>query len=222
MTGAGPDRTAAGPGRRAIRDAFAVVAVVGIVGMAIAMAMATSFWWWDVSASALGTDIAGGRAFNVTMVLLGIAFVPVAVVMNQLLRDAAASGLAERRWAMAARVGMWVIPFAFSLVGFFSIDEGQRAANIHTVAGFLVPLIVMAMMVTVGPGTVRAYPRFSRRTVVILAVIVGMFVLSVTGLMSYALMEMVAFAICWAWLLSLARHLDRSLAGPAASAPAGG
>jgi hypothetical protein len=207
---------------RLIRDAFAIEAVVGLLGMAVAMAMATSFWWWDVSASALGTDIAGGRAFNVTMVLLGIGFVPIAVVMNGLLRDATAAGLAVRWWSMSARAGLAVIPFAFALVGFFSIDEGQRAANIHTVAGFLVPLVVMAMMLTIGPGTVRTYPRFSRRTVVILAAIVGMFVLSVTGIMSYALMEMLAFAICWGWLLALARHLDRSLAGSGASGRAGG
>jgi hypothetical protein len=197
---------------RLIRDAFAIEAVVGLLGMAVAMAMATSFWWWDVSASALGTDIAGGRAFNVTMVLLGIGFVPIAVVMNGLLRDATAAGLAVRWWSMSA----------FALVGFFSIDEGQLAANIHTVAGFLVPLVVMAMMLTIGPGTVRTYPRFSRRTVVILAAIVGMFVLSVTGIMSYALMEMLAFAICWGWLLALARHLDRSRAGSGASGRAGG
>ena len=208
--------------RRQIRDAFAIEAVVGVVGMTIAMAMATSFWWWDVSASALGTHIARRRAFNITMVPLGVCFVPVAVVMNGLLRDAALVGLADRRWATAARAGMTVIPFAFALVGFFSIDEGQRAANIHTIAGFLVPLIVMAMMVTVGPGTVRNYRRFGRRTVVILVAIVAMFVLSVAGVMSYALMEMVAFAICWGWLLTLARHLDRSLGARAVTVGASG
>jgi hypothetical membrane protein len=203
---------------RLIRISFGLAAVVGAVGMVIAMTMATSFWWWDQSASALGTDLVGGFYFNVTMVLLGIAFLPAAVVANAVLRDAAHAGLLGPRWAMAARIGIAIIPFALALVGIFRIDEGDRANRIHNLAGFTVPLVVMALMLTVGWGSRGGLPRAQRRSLLILAAIVTMFVLSVLEIMSYALMEMVSFAICWWWLLSLITSLERRLAdGPFAS-----
>jgi Protein of unknown function (DUF998) len=198
---------------RLIRTSFGLVAVVGVVGMVIAMAMATSAWWWDQSASALGTDLTGGRYFNITMVALGIAFLPVAMVMNRLLRDAARAGIAHPRWSAASRVGMFVIALAFALVGMFRIDEGSRANAIHNIAGFAIPLVVMAMMLTAGFGTNEMFPRFSRRSMVILGAIVLLFVTAALGLVSYALMEMLSFAICWWWLVALASRLDRRLSG---------
>jgi Protein of unknown function (DUF998) len=189
---------------RLIRTSFGLVAVVGVVGMVIAMAMATSAWWWDQSASALGTDLTGGRYFNITMVALGIAFLPVAMVMNRLLRDAARAGIAHPRWSAASRVGMFVIALAFALVGMFRIDEGSRANAIHNIAGFAIPLVVMAMMLTAGFGT---------NEMVILGAIVLLFVTAALGLVSYALMEMLSFAICWWWLVALASRLDRRLSG---------
>jgi hypothetical membrane protein len=201
---------------RLIRLSFGLAAVVGAVGMAIAMAMATSFWWWDQSASALGTDLAGGFYFNVTMVLLGIAFIPAAAVSFGVLRESAAAGLLDPRWAMAARLGVSLIPLALALVGLFRIDEGVRANRIHNVAGFTVPLVVMAMMLTVGWGTRGSLPHARSRSLLILAAIVAMFVLSVLEIISYALMEMISFAICWWWLLVLVSTLDRRLAEPSA------
>jgi hypothetical protein len=206
-----------GPRWPTIRLRFGIVAVVGVVGMAIAMGMASGWWWWEASASALGTDPTGGVYFNLTMIVIGIAFVGVSAVMNDLLRDAAATGLAERRWALVSRIGLWVLPFAFAAVGLWRIDEGTRANSIHNVAGFTIPLVVMAMMLTVGWGLPSAFPRFSVRALIILGAIVGLFVLSVLEVVSYALMEMLSFVICWAWLLALAKHLDRRLGGPTPS-----
>ncbi len=198
---------------RLIRYSFGLVAIVGALGMVIAMAMATSAWWWAESASALGTDLTGGRYFNLTMVLLGIAFVPLAIVVGLLLKDAAATGLVDPRWAMASRIGLLVIPIAFVFVGWFRIDEGSRASAIHNVAGFTIPLVVMAMMLTAGFGTRGMWPRFSWRSLAILGAIVALFVVSELGLMSYALMEMLSFVICWWWLLGLANRFDRRLPG---------
>jgi hypothetical protein len=209
-----------GPRWPTIRLRFAVVALVGVVGMAIAMGMASGWWWWQASASALGTDPTGGIYFNLTMVALGLAFVGVASIMGTLLREAAA-GLAEPRWALASRVGLWILPFAFAAVGLWRIDEGTRANTIHNVAGFAIPLVIMAMMLTAGWGLPSAFPRFSTRALVILAAIVGLFVVSILEIVSYALMEMLAFVICWWWLLGLARRLDRRLAGtPVPEGPA--
>ncbi len=202
-----------GPRWTSIRRRFGVVAVVGLFGMAIAMGQATGFWWWEASASALGTDPTGGVYFNLTMMLLGVTFIAVAAVMNDLLRDAAAAGLAQRWWATASRVGIWLIPPAFVLVGLFRIDEGSRASRIHDVAGFTIPLVVMAMMLTAGWGMPGSFPRFSARALAILGAIVLLFIVSVLGLVSYALMEMLAFVICWWWLLGLATRIDRRLGG---------
>ena len=195
-----------------IRFRFGVVAVVGALGMAIAIGMASGWWWWQQSASALGTDETGGAYFNMTMVLIGITFIPVSVTMNDMLRDATATGLAEPRWAMASRVGLWVLPFAFAAVGIWRIDEGNRANSIHNIAGFTIPLVVMAMMLTAGFGLPGLFRRFEARSLVIVGAIVALFVISELGIVSYALMEMLSFVICWWWLLALATRLDRRLA----------
>jgi hypothetical protein len=201
----------AGPRWPDIRRRFAIVAVVGAVGMAIAIGMASGWWWWQASASALGTDPTGGVYFNITMVAIGVVFTGVAALMNDLLRDATVAGIAGRRWATTFRIGLWLIPFAFAAVGLWRIDEGSRANAIHNVAGFTIPLVVMAMMLTAGWGLPGLFPRFSRRALVILAAIVVLFVISELGIVSYALMEMLSFVICWWWLLGLATRLDRRL-----------
>jgi hypothetical protein len=182
--------------------------------MAVAMGMATGFWWWEASASALGTDPSGGVYFNLTMVALGIVFVGISALMGDLLRDAAAVGLATGWWATASRIGLWLLPFAFAAVGIWRIDEGTRANAIHNIAGFTIPLVVMAMMLTAGWGLPGLFPRLGRRALVLLGLIVALFVVSVLGLVSYALMEMLSFVICWWWLLALAIRLDRRLGPP--------
>ncbi len=189
-----------------------MVAVVGAIGMAIAIGMASGWWWWQQSASALGTDETGGAFFNATMVLIGITFIPVSVTMNDLLRDARSAGLAEPHWAMASRIGLWILPFAFAAVGIWRIDEGSRANSLHNIAGFTIPLVVMAMMLTAGFGLPGLFRRFESRSLVIVGAIVVLFVVSELGIVSYALMEMLAFVICWWWLLALATRLDRRLA----------
>jgi len=200
-----------GPRWAAIRTRFALVAVVGVLGIAIAMGMATGWWWWEQSASALGTDPTGGVYFNLTMVLIGLTFIPVSALLDGLLRDGATSGLIATVWARLFRVGVWLIPIAFAAVGIWRIDEGTRANMIHDVAGFTIPLVVMAMMLTARIGLPRVFPRFERRSLLILAAIVLLFVVAVLGIVSYALMEMLSFVICWWWLLAFATRLDRRL-----------
>jgi hypothetical protein len=87
----------------------------------------------------------------------------------------------------------------------------MRANTIHNVAGFTIPLVVMAMMLTARWGMPDLFPRYSKRSIAILAAIVVLFVVSSLGIVSYALMEMLSFVICWWWLLGLARRLDRRL-----------
>ena len=57
------------------------------------------------------------------------------------------------------------------------------------------------------------FHRFARIGFLILAGVIALFVVSLLGIVSYALMEFVGFIVCWAWLLSLARRLDRRFSG---------
>jgi hypothetical protein len=181
--------------------------------MAIAMGMATGFWWWEQSASALGTDPTGDAYFNATMVALGAMFIPAAFVGGDILLDARSAAVVGRRWGMLGTVGLFTICLALALVGIYRIDEGPQASTIHNIAGFSVPLIVMAMMSSIRWNARALPPRFERTTYLWLAGIVAMFVVAVLALMSYALMEMVAFVICWWWLYGLLRALDDRLGG---------
>ena len=146
------------------------------------------------------------------MVVTGIVFFGISGVMDDLLRETLARGWSTPRWTQLARIGLWVIPFAFMAVGLWRIDEGSRAVAIHNVAGFSIPLIVMAMMLTIHVGMPGVFHRFERIGYLILAGVIGLFVVAALDIVSYALMEFVGFIVCWAWLLSLARRLDRRFA----------
>ena len=96
----------------------------------------------------------------------------------------------------------------------------HQSGAILTDSHFLIPLVVMAMMLTLQWAVPALHGRFERRTLLILAAIVGLFALAVLELISYSLMEIVAFVICWAWLLRFALQIEGLLGRERPSAPA--
>lgn len=227
MTGEGANIEASGSlhssvraRRRSLELRFAIVGAVTSVGFLLTVTNASSADWWWLNASSLGIDPGAHLYFNLTMILVGLLFIGVAIPLRTQLLELRVRGLASPRWADAYRLGIAAIPVALICVGMFHIGGSRLPWLIHDVAGFLVPMVVMGMMLTIQlavPGLRRG---FERRSLLIVAAIVGLFVLAVTRVISYSMMEIVSFAICWAWLLRYALQAEMLLDRSARSVPA--
>ena len=194
--------------RRGLRRRFAVVGVLAAIGLLLAVMNATSREWWWANVSTLGIDPGSDIYFNLTMVGLGIVFPVVAIPIRRQLADARDAGWMSPRWAAAYRAGIGAIPIAFVAIGLFHIGGKPLHHMIHNVAGFSIPLVVMAMMLTVHWAVPALGSRFSVRALVVDAIIVALFFLAALQVISYSLMEILGFIICWAWLLPFSLHLE--------------
>ncbi len=208
--------------RRSLKLRFAIVGVLAAIGLLLAIMNATSREWWWANVSTLGVDPGSDIYFNLTMVALGFVFPIVAIPMRQQLADARDVGLMSSRWAAAYRAGIGAIPIAFVAIGLFHIGGKPLHHMIHNVAGFSIPLIVMVMMLTVHWAAPAVGGRFSARALVIDAVIVALFFLAALEVISYSLMEILGFIICWAWLLPFSLRLEEQLDGVRPAPPSSG
>jgi hypothetical protein len=206
--------------RRDLRRRFAVLLVVAVVGMILAFMHATSTAWWWQSVSALGVDPGADTWFNVAIAAIGVVFLWASGPLRVMLAQAVAVGIVRSGWGFVYALGLLLIGPALVLVGVFEISSPVKSL-IHDIAGFFVPLAVMGMMLTLGLGARDVPRRAVGWSLVVLASIIGLFLLAVTDLISYALMEITSFVICGAWLYAVAVRLDRRLTSIGAAQEAG-
>jgi hypothetical membrane protein len=220
----GPDgvpagRRAAHDRARRLRRGFAVVGAVAALGFGLAMMNATSREWYWQNASTLGIDPGSKLYFNLTMIVLGVLFIGVAGPLRDQLAEVGERGLIRQPWLRVYRLGLALIPVALVAVGCFHIGGAQLPHMIHNIAGFTIPLVPMAMMLTLRwaiPVLAGAW----RASLVVLAVIVGLFVLACIDAISYSLMEILSFIICWAWLRWYALRVEGLLGATPGPLPA--
>ncbi len=216
-TGSGRDAAAGsrsvGSARaRRLRRGFAVVGAVAVLGFGLAVMNATSTAWYWQNASTLGIDPGSKLYFNLTMVVLGILFLEVAGPLREQVTDLGAHQLIRRPWRQVYGLGIALMPVALVAVGIFHIGGAQLPHMIHNLAGFTIPLVPMAMMLTLRWAIPLSAGRAWPRSLLVLFVIVGLFVLAGVEAISYSLMEIVSFMICWAWLRWYAFRAEALLA----------
>jgi hypothetical protein len=193
-----------------LRRRFGVLLVVAVIGMLLAFMHATSTAWWWQSVSALGVDPGADTWFNVAIAAIGVVFLWASGPLRAMLAEAVTIGIVRPGWGRIYSLGLLLIGPALVLVGVFEISSPVKSL-IHDIAGFFVPLAVMGMMLTLGLGAPEVPRRVVGWSLVVLAAIVGLFLLAITERISYSLMEIVAFVICGAWVYAVAVRLDRRL-----------
>jgi hypothetical membrane protein len=204
--------------RRALLRRFGVVGVVAAFGFLLAVTNASTNDWYWINASTLGIDPGAHVYFNLTMIALGCLFVGVSIPLRRQLVELRDRGLTSAGWAAAYRLGLLAIPVGLVGVGVFHIGGAKLPWLLHDIAGFLIPLVVMAMMLTLHWAVPALHGRFERRALLIVGAIVGLFVLAVLEAISYSMMEIVSFVICWAWLLRYSLEVETLLGRDRASA----
>ena len=215
MTGR-PIRSRRDPSSVALRRRFLVLLVVAVVGLGLAIMHASSTAWWWQSVSALGIDPGADAWFNAAMVVLGVVFLWTSVPLRVLVRRAVRAGVLRPGWGRAYGAGLALIGPALMLVGVFEISSPGKSL-IHDLAGFFVPLAVMGMMLTFRLAAPVAGRGLAGAAFLLLAAIVGLFLLAVSETISYALMEILAFLICGGWLYRVALRLEGTLDQPPTS-----
>lgn len=185
--------------RSAIRALLVLIAALGVGGVGVALAIATDESWTRLTLSQLSADATAGPLFRATVIAVGIVFLPLAWLLDGAvvqLRDAGAIG---RGWAREHRLGFWLMGPAFIGTGLFALGVSPLVELAHGVAAYASPIVVLVLMFTAPIAVPSLRPWAGRATLGVLAAILLAYGAAVVGLVSYAAMELVAFALAGAW-----------------------
>lgn len=179
---------------------LAAMAVVGVTGTVLAVAMASLPEWRTEPISVLSRDPAAGGLFRATMIAtgaIGFAVAPAVAGHVAALREA---GWMTPGWARAWGVGWIGLAAGFVGVGLFALGVSPWLEIAHGAAAYAVPMLVLAAMLTARLAIPRIGDRIGRASLAALAVILVAYVGAVAGVVPYALMEVIAFGIGGAWI----------------------
>ncbi len=202
--------------RVSIRLLLALIAAIGIGGIAVSLVIASDDAWTRLTLSQLSADPLAGPLFRVTIVAVGLCFLPLAWRLDRVVRVLRDDGSLGRAWAREYRLGLWLMGPAFIATGVFALGVSPIIELIHGVAAYTPPIVVLVLMFTAPIAVPSLRPRAGRATLGALAAILLAYGAAVIDLISYAAMELVAFALAGAWF---AWFVDR-LAGMATAGSA--
>jgi uncharacterized membrane protein len=191
---------------RSPRSWLIAMTVVGLIGGGLAISRATETQWQaGTPLSRLGVD--AGAAGTVTITLLGLGIILLALGMSldrTFARLHSAGRLGPRAgWLLA--LGFLVAGIALAIIGLFPIDSGSSTA-IHNLAGFAMPVVLMATMVGARFAMGSLGRRFDGASAAITLCVIGLFVATVQlGLLPYGLMELICLGLIgvWLWLFEM-------------------
>jgi hypothetical protein len=185
------------------------LALVGGVGTAVAMLLASGSGWTELTVSELSADPAAGPWFRATMLASGIIGCLLAVAMGAVLRSLGRAGLMGARWVVLDRVGFWAIGLGFAGVAVFPLGVAPLVELAHGTAAYAIPISLLVMMLTARLAVPALGDRFGRASLAAIAAILLLYAAAVVDLVAYAPMELAGFGIAGAWLLVFVDRLDR-------------
>lgn len=152
-----------------------------------------------------------GAAGTVTFTLLGLGIILLALGMSldrTFARLHSAGRMGPRAgWLLA--IGFLVAGIALAIIGLFPIDSRSSTA-IHNVAGFAMPVVLMATMVGARLALGSLGRRFDQASAAIMLSVIGLFVVTARlQLLPYGLMELICLGLIGAWLWLFEAHLRR-------------
>jgi hypothetical protein len=177
-----------------------VLAVFLAVGTLASTLSATDPLWWQKNLSTLGiSDDVSALAFNLTLIIAGVM---VTTISHYATAWLPATTQAEARGRDLVRIGLMVIGILLACVGLFPVDE---FLTVHNVSASGMAVVYVAMVIAL-PGLVPSIPRvFILLGYVFVGVIVVLAVFFITGYYNLTAVELVAFALIFAWLIVFLR-----------------
>ena len=202
---------------RAIRWTVAALVAVAGLGLAVSMLVAESDVWAMPTLSHLGADPTAGPPFRATMLAVGLLGLVLAAQVTRLLGRLGAAGLVGRAWARLYALAFWVVPAGFLGVAVFPLGVAPLVELAHGTAAYAIPVAMLVLMLTARLAVPSLGPAFGRASLLVIAVVLLLYLAALGALISYALMEAIAFAVGAAWFVSFVDRLvrlDRSGAAP--------
>jgi hypothetical protein len=194
---------------RAIRATLAAFVGVAAVGLVSSMLRAERDVWAMPTLSHLSADPGAGSIFRSTMAVVGLIGLALAAQVVPLLRRLRARGLLGRRWAALFTVAFWVMPLGFLGVAAFPLGVAPLIELAHGTAAYAIPIAVIVLMLTARLAIPSLGHGFGRASLLVIAAALLLYLAALGGLMSYALMEAIAFGIGAAWFVAFVERLVR-------------
>lgn len=174
---------------------------VGLIGGVLAMSRATETRWQvGTPLSRLGVDDGAAGTVTFTLLGLGIILLALGVSLDRRFASLRSIGRLGRRAEWLLTIGFLVAGIAVAMTGLFPIDS-RFSTSIHNLAGFTLPIVLMATMVGARLALGNLGRPFDRASALILLGVIGLFVATVRlRLMPYGLMELICLGLIGAWL----------------------
>jgi hypothetical protein len=197
-----------------------------VLGVFTAMLTSPDPYWWHLNFSALGAgDSPASAMFNLTLLVGGILITALAhyltaeLAAGPLARVDAATPIVTARRVAGLRTGLVLIGILLALVGVISVDEFEPV-HIAVATGMLVVWgIVVFRLHKLVPGLARGFVILGYVFFAIIAASVAAFF---TGYYNLTAVELLGFALIFAWLYLLVRNVSaaaRDAVGRAEAAP---
>ena len=129
--------------------------------------------------------------------------------MTPLLGRLRERGLVGRRWARLQALAFWAIGLGFLGVGAFPLGMSPYLEIAHGVAAYAPAIAALTLMLTATLAVPALGAAFGRASLLVLAAALLLYLLAVGGLISYALMEALAFGLGGAWFVAFVTGLVR-------------
>lgn len=200
---------------RSPRSWLIALTVVGLVGGGLALSRATDTHWQSgTPVSRLGVDDGAAGTVTLTLLGLGVTLLALGVSLHRTLARLRASGRLDRRAERLLPLGFLVAGIGMAVAALFPIDT-RPSTTIHNVAGFAIPVALMATMLGARLALGSLGRRFDQASVLILVGVIGLFLVSTRlQVLPYGLMELVCLGLigAWLWLFEARlRHLTEAL-----------
>ncbi|MGI9821904.1 DUF998 domain-containing protein [Agromyces sp. Marseille-Q5079] len=177
-----------------------VLALFLVVGTLASTLSASDPLWWQKNLSTLGiSDDISALAFNLTLIIAGVMVTTISHYATAWLPTTTP---AEARGRNLVRLGLIVIGILLACVGLFPVDD---FLEMHNLSASGMAVVYVAMVVAL-PVLVPSMPRvFILLGYVFVGVIVVLAVFFITGYYNLTAVELVAFALIFAWLIMFLR-----------------
>jgi hypothetical protein len=194
---------------RNVRWTVTAMVAVAVVGLTASALRAESDVWAMATLSHLSKDPGSGPLFRLTMGVVGTLGLVLAWQVGALLGRLRDRGMIGSRWAALYSLVFWVVALGFIGVGVFPLGVAPLIELAHGTAAYAIPVSVLIPMLTVRLAVPEFDERFGRASLLVLAAALLLYLAAVGSLISYALMEALAFGIGAAWFVVFVEQLVR-------------
>jgi hypothetical protein len=187
--------------------------VVGLIGGALAISRASkTHWQVQMSLSRLGVDSGSAGILTLTLLGLGLTLLALGLAMDRAFARLRTAGRLDPKAEWLLTTGFLVAGIALAVTGLFPI-QSRASTTIHNLAGFTIPIVLMATMIGARLALGSLGPHFDRWSALVTLSVVVMFGASQwVHLLPYGLMELICFALIGGWLWFFEARLRRLLA----------